>query len=120
MGTALDLFTRFVAHIRRDFSRALGHRGFVAAHARLSAVVAIVGAADAPLVFMATRWFRGVHPVAPEMDASMRLVLIVAVVSFSAFFARLMAFRRRQVGLLEAIAALEMQQVNADDGEPTV
>jgi heme exporter protein C len=88
--------------------------------ARLSAVVAIVGAADAPLVFMATRWFRGVHPVAPQMDPSMRFVLVVALISFSAFFARLLAFRRRQVGLLEVITAMELQRMNPAGDDTTV
>jgi heme exporter protein C len=88
--------------------------------ARLSAIVAVIGAADTPLVFMATRWFRGVHPVAPEMDPSMRLVLIVALLSFSAFFARLLAFRRRQIGLLEAMSAMEMHRLNAASDHATM
>ena len=31
-----------------------------------SAVLAIIGVVDVPLVAMATRWFRGIHPVAPR------------------------------------------------------
>lgn len=77
--------------------------------ARLSAVLAILGAADAPLVYMATRWFRGMHPVAPEMDTRMRLVLLVGVVAFSGMFLRLGFLRRRQLGLAERVSTLEMQ-----------
>jgi heme exporter protein C len=79
-----------------------------ARRARLGAVLAVLGAGDAPLVFMATRWFRGVHPVAPEMDARMRLVLLIAVVSFSALFLRLCLLRRRQLEMAERVEALEM------------
>jgi heme exporter protein C len=46
--------------------------------ARLAGVLALVAVSDVPLVIMATRWFRGVHPVAPEMDWRMRVVLIVS------------------------------------------
>ena len=34
--------------------------------------LAILGALDLPLVVMATRWFRGIHPASPEMEPSMR------------------------------------------------
>jgi heme exporter protein C len=75
--------------------------------ARIGAVLAVLGAADAPLVYMATRWFRGVHPVAPQMDPAMRLVLIVAVVAFSATFVRMAILRRRQLGLANRVFAME-------------
>lgn len=76
--------------------------------ARISGVLALVAMADVPLVTMATRWFRGVHPVKPEMDPWMRIVLLVSVVSFSAFFAYLAVERRRQLDLSERVAELEI------------
>lgn len=75
--------------------------------ARLGAVLALLGVADLPLVVMATRWFRGVHPVAPEMDGHMRVTLLAAVLSFTAFFFYCVVQRRRQLGLVERTAALE-------------
>jgi heme exporter protein C len=75
--------------------------------ARIGAVLALLAIGDLPLVLMATRWFRGVHPVAPRMDARMQLVLIVAVASFSAFFSWLICVRRRQLALAERTAELE-------------
>lgn len=75
--------------------------------ARIGAVLAILGLGDLPLVVMATRWFRGVHPVSPEMDHRMRLVLLAAVVSFTALFAFLAWQRQRQLGLGERVAVLE-------------
>jgi heme exporter protein C len=74
---------------------------------RTSAVLALIGAADVPLVFMATRWFRGVHPVAPEMDTQMRIVLLTSVVSFTALFMYLIVQRRRQLALSEQVAEAE-------------
>lgn len=75
---------------------------------RISAVLALVGLCDVPLVIMATRWFRGVHPVTPEMDPTMRLVLFAAVFSFTVLFAFLVVQRRRQLELRERAIQLEV------------
>ena len=75
--------------------------------ARICAVLAIVALADVPLVLMATRWFRGIHPVSPEMDSRMRLVLLLSVLVFSAFFTMLAMLRHRLLGLEARIAAAE-------------
>jgi heme exporter protein C len=75
--------------------------------ARLTAVLAIIGAADVPLVMMATRLFRGMHPVSPSMDPTMRLVLWLSVASFSFVFLWLLVQRRRQLGLAARLARLE-------------
>ncbi len=77
---------------------------------RVSAVLAIVAVSDVPLIFMATRWFRGIHPVSPEMEPMMRVVLVVAVVSFSIFFAYLVVCRRRQLELADFAAELDAFQ----------
>jgi len=79
--------------------------------ARAGAVLAVLGALDVPLVVVAARWFRGVHPAAPEMDPRMRLVLLVSVVAFSALFATLVAHRR---GLLRLQARLDAWEAAAD------
>jgi heme exporter protein C len=67
--------------------------------ARISAVLAVLGTLDIPLVVMATRWFRGMHPVSPQMDPSMRITLLVSLVAFTTLFAWLATRRRVQVGL---------------------
>jgi heme exporter protein C len=74
---------------------------------RLGGILAILGCCDVPLVIMATRWFRGVHPVTPEMDWSMRWVLWACVVNYMALFAFLILRRRRELGLFERVAQLE-------------
>jgi heme exporter protein C len=75
--------------------------------ARLSAVLAILAMADIPLVIMATRWFRGIHPVTPEMDPRMRLVLLTTVVGFTALFVLLTVLRKGQLDLAASVASLE-------------
>jgi len=77
--------------------------------ARLGAVLAILGLLDVPLVLMATHWFRGIHPVSPEMDPKMRLVMLLSAVGFTAFFALLLVRRRWQLHLESLLASLEQQ-----------
>ena len=71
--------------------------------ARLGAVLAILGALDIPLVVMATRWFRGMHPESPEMAPAMRVTLLISVAGFSALF-MLLAWRRRAQLRLQSLA----------------
>jgi heme exporter protein C len=77
--------------------------------ARVAAVLSVVGALDVPLVVMATRWFRGMHPVSPVMEPSMRVVLLLTALAFTAFFAYLVAFRRMQLALQREVHALELE-----------
>lgn len=65
--------------------------------ARLAAVLATVGMLDVPMVVMATRWFRGIHPKSPEMEPAMRVVLLASAAAFTAFFGLLLVRRRGQV-----------------------
>jgi heme exporter protein C len=74
---------------------------------RVGGLLALVGVCDVPLVMMATRWFRGIHPVSPEMDARMRLVLMASVACCTLLFASLIVQRRRQLELLEHAMQLE-------------
>jgi hypothetical protein len=68
-----------------------------------------LGALDVPLVVMATRWFRGLHPVAPEMAPLMRITLLISVVGFTVFFVWLASRRRAQLGLESMAAELQRQ-----------
>ncbi len=75
--------------------------------ARMGAIVAIVGVLDVPLVIMATRWFRGIHPKSPHMEPSMRLVLLLSLVCFTVFFTMLLLFRRSQLHVAEMLEDME-------------
>ncbi len=81
-----------------------------ARRARLSAILAIAGALDVPLVILATRLFRGMHPVSPTMDPAMRTVLWFSIISFTAFFGWLTAHRRTQLRQQEQLARIESQR----------
>ena len=76
--------------------------------ARTGAVLAIIGLLDVPLVIIATRWFRGIHPVSPQMEPSMRIVLVLSIISYTVFFCVLL-FRRRMQLRLENLLADAMQ-----------
>ncbi len=75
--------------------------------ARVAAVLAIVGVLDVPLVIMATRWFRAIHPVSPTMEPSMRLVLLLTVAGFTALTTFLVVCRRNQLHLEHLLGELE-------------
>ena len=75
--------------------------------ARMGAIVAIVGVLDVPLVVMATRWFRGIHPKSPHMEPQMRVVLLISVVCFTVFFTLLLLLRRSQLRVAEMLDNLE-------------
>ena len=75
--------------------------------ARFRAVLAIVGALDLPMIALATRWFRGMHPVSPQMEPSMRVVLAISLAAFTLLFVLLVLRRRAQLDLAHRIASLE-------------
>ena len=77
--------------------------------ARLAAIVAIIGALDVPLVIMATRLFRGMHPVSPQMEPTMRAVLLLSVLSFTALFVWLLVQRYRQIRMARELATLQLR-----------
>jgi heme exporter protein C len=75
--------------------------------ARIGAILAVLALCDLPILIVATRWFRGVHPVAPQMDPRMRIVLLSAMLGFTAFFALLIRHRRSQIGLAGRVLMIE-------------
>ena len=77
--------------------------------ARIGAVLAILGVLDIPLVVMATRWFRGMHPTTPTMAPTMRITLLISVLCFSVFFILLAVRRRGQLRLEHRLADLQRQ-----------
>ena len=76
--------------------------------------VAIAGLLDVPLVVLAARWFRGIHPTSPEMEPSMRMALLATMAGFSLVFAHLLVRRRAQLALEEELASWEGEA--GDDG----
>ena len=77
--------------------------------ARFRAVLTIVGALDLPMIVLATRWFRGMHPVSPQMEPSMQVILAISITAFSLLFMLLLLRRRTQLDLEHKIALLEQE-----------
>jgi heme exporter protein C len=77
--------------------------------ARIAAVLAVFSSIDVPLVIMATRWFRALHPVAPRMEPSMRLVLMCTVVGVGVFTTLLVVCRRNQLQVENTLGELARQ-----------
>jgi len=75
--------------------------------ARLGAVLAIAGVVDIPLVLTATRWLRGMHPVAPTMEPWMHAALLASVCGLTVLFALLLVLRRTQLGLESLLEELQ-------------
>lgn len=74
---------------------------------RMAAVVAIVGAADIPLIHVSVNWLRSLHPEpvvlrqdGPQLDGQMLTTLMVGLLAFTLVFFSLFAVRYG-VGLLE-------------------
>jgi heme exporter protein C len=74
--------------------------------ARLAAVLAILGVLDVPLVVMATRWFRAIHPASPTMEPGMRLALVLTALGLAAFVSLLVVCRRDQLRLVDDLRDL--------------
>jgi heme exporter protein C len=75
--------------------------------ARVGAILGVLGALDVPLVVMATRWFRGIHPETPEMEPMMHVVLLASVVAFTLLFSYVLVRRCGQLSLRERVRILE-------------
>jgi heme exporter protein C len=82
--------------------------------ARLGAVLAVVALVDLPMVFLATRWFRGIHPAAPAMAPVMRAVLALSACGVGMVFVLLLVHRRAQLALAHRLESLELE---IDDGD---
>ena len=95
--------------------RAYGPKG--SQGARYGAVVALIGALDTPIIYMATVWWRTVHPelnIGPlaesgGLDSSMRLTLWVSVLAFTVLYAYVLgeryALRRAEAAVDELYQA---------------
>lgn len=77
--------------------------------ARLSAALSVIGVVDVPMVIMATRWFRGMHPISPELDLTMRIVLLASIAGFTALMTLLVLRRRLQLEQEHYIAQLRLR-----------
>ena len=91
LATALVLWLIYVVYLLvRAYAPAAQTRS-------LAAVVGIIGFVDVPIVFMAVRWWRTIHPgpivQTGGLSSTMLYTLIVCLIAFTLFYGVLMALR---------------------------
>lgn len=104
LTTALVLWVLYSGHTAARHSLEDAHQ-----RARIGAVLAILGALEVPLVLLATRLFRGIHPKSPDAEPLMLLVLLVSLAGFSAFFIYLTIARKNQLAAQRRLDGIEDQ-----------
>jgi heme exporter protein C len=82
--------------------------------AQLSAVFAIIGTLDVPLVVVAAHWFRGIHPSTVAMEPAMRTALWLSAAAFTALFSVLLTWRRSRLRTQLTSAFHERPSVSSD------
>ena len=108
LTTTLILWFIYVGYLMVRAYAPKGSRG-----RRYSSVVALLGALDAPLIYMASIWWRTAHPdlnIGPladsgGLDSSMRLTFWIAFIAFTVFYIYILveriAMRRAEDALAE-------------------
>ncbi len=117
LTTTLILWFIYVGYLMVRAYAPKGSRG-----RRYSSVVALLGALDAPLIYMASIWWRTAHPdlnIGPladsgGLDSSMRLTFWIAFIAFSVFYIYILVER---IAMRRAEDALdEVHQYVASSG----
>ena len=79
--------------------------------ARYAAVLGIIGVLDIPLLHVAVRLWRGIHPKVDKMAPEMLWTLLMCTVAFLCLFAWMLWLRLRNLSLREEIVTLRRQAV---------
>jgi heme exporter protein C len=79
--------------------------------ARYAAVLGIVGVLDIPLLHIAVRLWRGIHPKVDKMAPEMMWTLLMCTVAFLCLFTWMLWLRLRSLNLREEIGTLRRQAV---------
>ncbi len=79
--------------------------------ARYAAVLGIVGVLDIPLLHIAVRLWRGIHPKVEKMAPEMMWTLLMCTVAFLCLFTWMLWLRLRNLSLREEITTLRRQAV---------
>ncbi len=112
LTTSLILWLIYAGYLMLRAYGPVGGQG-----ARYAAVVGIIGFFDVPIVYMAAKWWRDVHPeavVGPlaeegSLEGSMYLALMLSLVAFTALFGLLLSQRYRLRRHEEALEVLRQR-----------
>lgn len=77
--------------------------------ARYAAVLGIVGVLDIPILYIAVRLWRGIHPKVERMAPEMAWTLLVCAGAFLCLFAWLLWLRLRSLSLHDEVATLRRE-----------
>ena len=109
LTTTLILWFIYVSYI---MLRAYGPKG--SQGARYGAIIALIGAIDMPIIYMATVWWRTAHPemnIGPlaesgSLDSRMQITLLISLISFTFLYVYVLIQRfylRRSEGEVDEI-----------------
>ena len=103
LTTTLILWFIYVGYLMLRAYSPRGSQG-----ARYGAVVALMGAIDAPIIYLSTIWWRGAHPennVPQDLDGRMALTFLVSLIAFTTLYAYVLlerySLRRTEAALDE-------------------
>jgi len=96
LTTTLVLWFIYVGYLMVRAYGPLGGQG-----KRFASVIALIGAIDAPIIYMSTVWWRGLHPepnIGPlaesgGLDSRMQIAFLVSLVTFTVLYAYLLLER---------------------------
>ena len=96
LTTTLVLWFIYVGYLMVRAYGPLGGQG-----KRFASVIALIGAIDAPIIYMSTVWWRGLHPepnIGPlaesgGLDSRMQIAFLVSMVTFTVLYAYLLLER---------------------------
>ena len=96
LTTTLILWFIYVSYLMLRSYAPSGSQG-----RRYSSVVALIGAIDAPIIYMATIWWRTAHPelnIGPlaesgGLDSRMQLTFLISIVAFTVLYAHMLVER---------------------------
>jgi heme exporter protein C len=96
LTTTLILWFIYVSYLMLRSYAPSGSQG-----RRYSSVVALIGAIDAPIIYMATIWWRTAHPelnIGPlaesgGLDSRMQLTFLISIVAFTVLYAHMVVER---------------------------
>lgn len=74
--------------------------------ARYAAVLGIVGVLDIPILYIAVRLWRGIHPKVEQMAPAMAWTLLVCTAAFACLFTWLLWLRLRSLSLRDEVVTL--------------
>jgi heme exporter protein C len=79
--------------------------------ARYAAVLGIVGVLDIPILYIAVRLWRGIHPKVEQMAPEMAWTLLMCTAAFLCLFTWLLWLRLRSLSLHDEVTTLRRQAV---------